>query len=96
MMAWLLACWQVELSIQGEATTHQTVDPIDLMEEVQMTKKEEIDAFSSNIIHSQMKTMLLGNNTHVMTQGLKGGDGPHLHYGLSLVKMYNKLISRGK
>ena len=26
-MAWLLACWQVELLIKAEATPHQTVDP---------------------------------------------------------------------
>ena len=66
MMAWLLECWQSELLVQGEAFTYQTVDPTDLKEEVKTTKKEEVDAFSSKIIHSQMKTMLLGNNMHVM------------------------------
>ena len=76
-MAWLLACQQAELLIKGTATPHQTVDPTDLNEVVKMTKKEEIDTFSSKIIHGQMKTMLLGNNMHVMTQSLRGGDGPH-------------------
>ena len=42
---------------------------------------EEIDAFSSKIMHSQMKTMLPGNNMHVMTQSLRGGDEPHLPHG---------------
>ena len=61
-----------------------------------MTKKEEIDAFSSKIIHGQMKTVLLGHNMHVMTQSLKGNDGPYLPHGLSVVNMYTKVISRGK
>ena len=33
---------------------------------------------------------------HVMTQVLKGGDGPHLPHGLSLVNTYNKVISGSK
>ena len=61
-----------------------------------MTKKEEIDAFSSKIIHGQIKTMLLGNNMHVMTQSLRGGDGPHLPLSLSVVNMYTKVISGSK
>ena len=61
-----------------------------------MTKNEEIDAFSSKIIHNQMKTMLLGNNMHVMTQSLKGGDGPHLCHSLSVVNMYTEVISGSK
>ena len=32
----------------------------------------------------------------VMTQSLKGGDGPHLLHGLSVVNMYTKVISEGK
>ena len=40
-----------------------------------------------------MKTLLLANNMHVMTQSLKGGDGPHLPHGLSVVKMYTGVIS---
>ena len=33
---------------------------------------------------------------HVMTQSLKGGDGPHLPHGLSVVNMYTEVISRSK
>ena len=40
-----------------------------------------------------MKTMLLGNNMNVMTQVLKGGDGPHLPHGLSVMNTYTKVIS---
>ena len=43
-----------------------------------------------------MKNMLLGNNMHVMTQSLKGGDGPHLPHGLSVMNMYTEVISRSK
>ena len=86
-----------ELLNKGVATMlHQTVDLTVLKEVVKMTKKEEIDAFSSKIIHSQMKTMLLGNNMHVMTQSLKGGDRPHLPYSLSVVNTYTEVISRSK
>ena len=61
-----------------------------------MTKKEEIDAFVSKIIHGQTKSMLLGNNMHVMTQSLKGGDGPQLPHSLSVVNTYTEVISRSK
>ena len=40
--------------------------------------------------------MLLENNMNVMTQVLKGGDGPHLHHGLSVVNMYTIVISGSK
>ena len=82
-----------QLSIQRETVTNQIVDPADFNEAVKTTKKEEVDAFSSKIIHSQMKTLLLGNNMHVMTQSLKGCDGPHLPPGLSVVNTYTNMIS---
>ena len=72
------------------------MDLTDLNEAVKTTKREEVDAFSSKIIHGQMKTLLLGNNMHVMTQSLKGGDGPHLPHGLSVVNTYTKVISGSK
>ena len=95
-MAQLLACLQVELFIKGEATKHQTVDLGDLKEAVKTTKKEEIDPFSSKIIHSQMKTMLQRNNMLVITHTLKWGDGPHLPHSLSVVNTYTKVISGSK
>ena len=92
----MLACWQAELSIKREATMHQTVDSTDLKEAVKTTKKKERDAFLSKIIYGQMKTMLLGNNMHVMTQSLKGGDGPHLPHSLNVVNMYTNVITGSK
>ena len=75
---------------------HLTVDLTGLKEAVKTTKKEEIDTFSSKVIHGQMETMLLGNNMHVMTHSLKGGDGPHLPHGLSVVNTYTEVISGSK
>ena len=95
-MAQLLAYQQAELSIQGEATIHQTVDLTNSKEMVKMTKEEEIGTFSSTIIHGQMKTMLLRSNMHVMTQALKECDGPHLPHDLSVVNTYTELISGSK
>ena len=43
-----------------------------------------------------MKTMLLGNIMHVMTQVLKGGNGAQLPHSLSVVKTYFEVISRSK
>ena len=82
--------------IQRETATNQTVDLTNLYEVVKMTKREEIDASSSKIIHSQKKTLLLRNNMHVMTQSLKGSDGPHLPHGLRVVNTYTKVISGSK
>ena len=75
---------------------NQAVDPTNLNEAVNTTKKEEVGAFFSKIIHSQMKPLLLGNNMHVMTQSLKGTEGPHLPHGLSVVNTYTEVISGSK
>ena len=72
------------------------MDLTDLNEAVKMMKMEEIDAFSSKIIHSQIKTMLLGNNMHVMIQTLKGVDGPHLPPSLSVVNTYTKVTTQSR
>ena len=50
----------------------------------------------SKIIHGKMKTLLLENNMHVMTQSLRGGDGPHLPHGLGVVNTYTEVISGSK
>ena len=71
-IASILACWQAGLSIQRETATNQAVDPTNLKEAAKTTKREKMDAFLSKIIHCWMKTLLLGNIMHVMTQSLKG------------------------
>ena len=68
----------------------------DLGEVVKMIKKEEIDAFSSKIIHTQNKTIFLGSNAHVMTQTLEEEDGTCLPHGLSVMNTYTEITSRSK
>ena len=70
----LLVCHKAELIIRSEATANETVDLTDLNKAVIATKREDIDAFSSKIIQGQVKTILLGNNIHVMAQTLKGSE----------------------
>ena len=95
-IAQLLACQWAGLSIQRETVANQTVDLTDLNKVVKTTKKEEVDTFLSKIIQGQTKTLLLGNNMHIMTQSLKEDDGPHLPHGLSVVNMYTEVISGSK
>ena len=92
----LLAFHCAELSVRGEVAANQTVDPTNLNEAAKMIKREEIDTFSSRIIHGQTKTMLLGNNMHVMMQTLKGDDGPCLPHGLSVINTYTEVTTGSK
>ena len=71
-----------------------TVDPTNLNEVV--TTRQEIDVFSSKVIHGQKKTLLLGSNIHVMTQTLRGADGPHLPHRLSVVNTYIEVTTGSK
>ena len=92
----MLACHQAEISIRCEVAANQTVDLTNLNKAVKMTKREDIDAFSHKIIHSQTKTILLGSNMPVMTQTLKRGDGPCLPHGLSVINTYTEVTTRSK
>ena len=95
-MAWLLACWQVELSIKKKATMHQIVNLTDLNEVVKMTKKEEVDVFLSKIIHGQTKNPAPGKQHECNDSISERGDGPYLPHGLSVVNTYTKVISGSK
>ena len=83
----LLACCWAELS------TNETVDLTDLNKAVKRIKREEIEAFSSKVMHSWTKTILLGKNMHVMKQTLKGDDGPCLPHSLSVMNTYTKMTT---
>ena len=95
-IAQLLACCQAELSIKSDSTALPKVDTTKLNEAVKTTKREEIDVYSSKIIHGQMKTLLLESNMHVMTQTLRGGNGTHLPHRLSVVTTYTKVTTGSK
>ena len=72
------------------------MDLTDLNDAVKTTKREEINAFSSKIIHAQTKTMFLGSNMHMMAQTLKEEDGPCLPHGLSIMNTYTKMTMGSK
>ena len=63
---------------------------------VKVRKKEEIDVFSSKIIHAQTRTIFLGSNMHMMMQTLEEGDGPCLPHGLSVMNTYTKMTTGSK
>ena len=92
----LLACHWAELLIRSGIAANQTMGPTDLNEAVKMIKIEEIEAFSSKIIHTQTKTIFLGSNMHVMMQALGGGDGPCLPHSLSVMNTYTKMTTGNK
>ena len=92
----MLTCHQAELSIRKEMAANQTMVPTNLNGAVKMIKKEEIEAFSSKIIHAQTKTIFLGSNMHMMTQTLERGDGPCLPHGLNVMNTYTEMTTGSK
>ena len=95
-MSHLLASHQAELSVESTEAANQTMDLTDLNEAVKTMRKEEIDAFSSKIIHAWMKTMFLGSNMCVMMQTLKEDDGSCLPHGLSVMNTFTKITTGSK
>ena len=89
----MLASHNAELSIENKEAANQTMDLCDLNEALKTIKKEEINAFLSNITHTQMKAMFLGSNMHVMMQTLEEDDGSCLHHGLSVMNTYTKMTT---
>ena len=72
----LLARCQAGLSLKNDTTGSQTLGLTDLNEAVKTMKGEEMEAFSSKIVHGHTKTVLLGNNMYVMTQAQEKGKEP--------------------
>ena len=54
------------------------------------TKWEEVEAFSSKIVHGHTKTVLLGNNMYIMTQAQEKGEESCLPHGLSIANTYTE------
>ena len=92
----LLACHRAELLIGSKIAADQILGPTDLNEAVKPIKREEINAFSSKIIHTQTRTILLGCNVHLMMQTLEEGDRPCLPHGLSIMNTYTKMTIGSK
>ena len=92
----LLPCHQAVLSVGSEIAANQIMGLINLNEVVKTIRKEEINTFSSKIIHAQTKIILLGSNMHVMIQTLEEGEEPCLHHGLSIMNTYTKMMTGSK
>ena len=58
----------MELSLESNTTTNLIHHLTDLDEAVKTMKWEEIGTFSSKIVHSHTKSVLLGDNMYIMTQ----------------------------
>ena len=68
-------------------------DLTDLNEAVKTMKWEEVEAFSSQIIHGHIKTVLLGNSIHIMTQAPEKGKEPCLPHGVSVENTCTKMTT---
>ena len=73
-----------------------TMDLNDFNKAVKMTKKEEIDAFSSKIIHTKTRTIFPGSNMHAMTQALEETHGSHMPHGLNIMNTYTEMATGNK
>ena len=61
-----------------------------------MMKQEEIEAFSSQIVHGHTKTVLWGNGMYVMTQAPEKVEEPWLPYGLCMANTYTEMTTGSK
>ena len=59
-------------------------------------KQEEIEAFSSQIMHGHTKTVLWGNNMYIMTQAPEKDEEPCLPHGLCMANTYAKMTTGSK
>ena len=78
----------------GEATTHQTVDPTDKGDSQNDKEGRDRCFFIQN--HMWPNENHAPGKQHACNDSLKGGDGPHLLHGLSVVNTYTEVISGSK
>ena len=88
----LAGCW-AELSLKNNATASPTPELINLNEAARTTKQEEVEGFSSKIVHGHTKTVLLGSNMYVVTQAPGRGEEPCVPHGLSVANSYTKMTT---
>ena len=62
-------------------------------EAVKTIKWEEIEAFSSKIVHGHMKIVLWGNSMYRVTQVPEKGEEPCLPHNLSVVNAYTEMTT---
>ena len=72
------------------------MSPTHLDQAIKTMRKEEVDAFLSKNIHTQKKTMFLGNNMHMMMQTFEEKDVSCLPHGLSVMNTYTEMTIGSK
>ena len=99
-ISYLLACHQINLSIDRETALNRTRDLTDLNEAVKMKeeeeKKKQMLFLQGSYIHTWTKTMFLGSNMHVMMQTLEKWGGPYLPHEQSVINTYTKMTAGSK
>ena len=89
----LLAGHWAELSLKNNITARPIPDFMNLNEAVMMTKWEEIEAFSSQIVHGHTKTVLWGSNMYITPEK---GEEPCLPHGLCVANTYTEMPNGSK
>ena len=92
----LLAGHQVEISPKNSTTTSPIPYLTDLIKAMKTTKWEEIEAFSSKIIHGHTRIVLQDNNMSVMTQAPEKGKEACLPHDLSVANTYSEMTMESK
>ena len=66
------------------------IDPLNLNEILRMKEKEEIEPFSTQIMHRRLRLRLMGHKMHVIITALAEGKGT-TPYGLQVQNVYTNL-----
>ena len=94
-VAYILAMRQATATVGDNKVTTKVLDPVEYNEIVTTKDSEAIDAFSSRIIHTRVKTAFTGVRLNVMTQALCVDEGP-LPQGLTIQNTYTEMGSGSK
>ena len=88
-VAYLLVVRHATATVEDNKVATKVLDPTEYDEVVTTKGSKTIDAFSSKIIHAQMKTAFMGARLNVMTHALHDDEGP-LPQGLMIQNAYTK------
>ena len=94
-VAYLLAVQQATAMLEDNKVTTRVLDSTEYNEVVTTKGSQTIDAFSSRIIHAQMKTTFTGVRLNVMTHALHAEEGL-LPQGLMVQNAYTKMHNGSK
>ena len=94
-VAYLLAVWWVTSTLEDDKVTTRVLDSTEYNEVVTTKGNETIDALSSRIIHTWMKTTFTSVRLNVMTDALHAEEGS-LPQGLMIQNTYTKIQNGSK